>query len=117
MASAASGLPIITVDTLIDEKDGDLSAGDVSLREALSVVAAGGVINFADSLAIADAGFGQGVMALTAELVVDKSVTIEGLGADRLTISGNGESRVFRLDDGDAAISSDVLISDRKSVV
>jgi len=101
----------LVVDTLIDENDGNLAAGDVSLREAIAAVTAGGTITFASKLASQDVGFGTGVIGLTlGELVVDKSIEIEGLGADALTISGNGRSRVFRLDDGDEAVRSDVII-------
>lgn len=112
MKAVENGLSTITVDTLVDENDGNLATGDISLREALLAVESGGTIVFSDSLARADAGFGQGVIALSlSELVVDKSVTIQGLGADKLTISGNGESRVFRLDDGEASNASEVVIT------
>ncbi len=94
-------LPInITVDTLEDEFDGNLDPGDVSLREAISFVSTGGTIDFAPNLASEDVGFGQGTIGLEGELVIDKSLTINGLGADQLTVSGNNASRVFNVDDG-----------------
>ncbi|MEO1621335.1 MAG: hypothetical protein AAFU53_09935, partial [Cyanobacteria bacterium J06632_3] len=78
----------------------------------LATVREGGSIGFDSSLAEEDVGFGKGVLGLTlGELVVDKSLSIQGLGADNLTISGNGESLVFLLDDGDNAVASNVLIS------
>ena len=102
----------LVVDTLVDESDSNLAAGDVSLREALAAVGAGGTITFAEALASQDVGFGLGVLGLTlGELVVDKSLTIEGLGADALTISGLGQSRVFWLDDGDRTTSSDITMT------
>lgn len=114
-SSTLAGRPApdtLVVDTLVDESDGSLAAGDVSLREALAAVKAGGTITFADELANQDAGFGEGVLGLTlGELVVDKSVSIEGLGAEALTISGNGQSRVFRLDDGNDSVRSQVTMA------
>ncbi len=78
----------LTVDILVDESDNNFSAGDLSLREALSLISAGGTINFASHL--------RGTIALDlGELLIEKNVTINGLGADRLTISGNQRSRVM----------------------
>lgn len=84
----------LTVDTLVDENDGDFSAGDVSLREAIILSKDGGNIKFSPSLT-------GGTITLTqGELVIDKGLTIKGLGADKLTISGNSASRVFKIADG-----------------
>lgn len=91
----------ITVDTLEDENDGDLSFGDVSLREAILFSSAGGTINFDASLSSQNVGFGKGTIGLQlGELVINKDLTINGLGANNLTISGNNASRVFQIDDG-----------------
>ena len=83
-----------TVDTLLDENDGgSTSAGNFSLREAIFNSIAGGSINFAPSLT-------GGTITLTqGQLVIDKALTIKGLGADKLTISGDNASRVFKVDD------------------
>ncbi|MEL6468202.1 MAG: type I secretion C-terminal target domain-containing protein [Cyanobacteria bacterium J06623_4] len=112
METQVSGLTsVVVVDTLVDEDNGSLVAGDVSLREALKAVSEGGTVRFADSLATADAGFGRGVIGLTlGALEVDKSLTITGLGRDALTVSGTGASSVFVLDDGDSERRSDVVI-------
>ncbi|NER98781.1 MAG: hypothetical protein F6J86_33990 [Symploca sp. SIO1B1] len=84
----------LTVDTLVDENDGVLIPGDVSLREAILFALPGATINFDPSLA-------GGTIDLTlGELIIDKDLTINGLGADKLTISGNNTSRVFKVDDG-----------------
>ena len=94
----------LTVDTLIDENDGDLSAGDVSLREAIAFTEAGGTINFDSNLA-------GGTISLTqGELVINQDLTINGLGANNLTISGNNASRVFNIDDGNTSNLIDVEI-------
>ena len=101
----------LTVDTLVDEDDGDLSSGDVSLREAIRFIKPEGTIDFDPSLASADVGFGQGTIGLElGQLVIDKSLTINGLGADELTVSGNNTSRVFNLDDGDSGNQIEVVI-------
>lgn len=107
----ALNLSSITVDTLLDENDGSLAKGDVSLREAIAAVQSGGSIRFDRALAQQDAGFGNGVIGLTlGELVIDKSMRIIGLGADELSVSGGYRSRVFLLDDGEAG-AIDVAIS------
>ncbi len=94
----------ITVDTLVDENDGDLSAGDVSLREAILFSSAAGTINFSSSLA-------GGTITLTqGELAINKDLTINGLGADNLTVSGNNAFRVFNINDGDNSRLIDVVI-------
>jgi hypothetical protein len=85
----------LTVDTLVDENDGDLSPGDVSLREAIAFVNEGGTINFASGL--------TGTIFLDPlldQLVIDKALTIDGPGADVITVSGNNQVRVFSIDDG-----------------
>lgn len=108
----ALNLTTVTVDTLADENDGSLVKGNVSLREAITAVQAGGTIRFDRKLARDNVGFGDGVIGLTlGELVVDKGVKIIGLGADELTVSGNQRSGVFLLDDGDASKAINVAIS------
>ena len=99
----------ITVDTLVDENDGDLSLGDISLREAIAFIKDGGTITFAPELTgtiLLDPSLGQ--------LVIDKSLTLEGPGADVITISGgNDQFRVFSVND-EQAMSSNVIISNLK---
>jgi CSLREA domain-containing protein len=83
-------LPNLTVDLLTDENDGNLSAGDLSLREALLYSADGSTINFAADL--------RGTITLElGELFVDRNLTLKGTGAKNLTISGNNRSRVFSI--------------------
>ncbi|MEL6553932.1 MAG: calcium-binding protein [Cyanobacteria bacterium J06621_11] len=106
-------LPAIKVDTLIDENNGNLDKGNVSLREALAAVKQGGRITFDQSLANEDTGFGKGVIGLSlGELIIDKSLTIQGLGTEKLTVSGNRQSRVFSINDGNDNKNSDVIIRD-----
>jgi hypothetical protein len=85
-----AALPQITVDLLIDEDDGNINAGDVSLREALRYINDGGIINFASDL--------RGTITLNlGELSIDRDLTINGTGAKHLTISGDNRFRVFSI--------------------
>lgn len=85
----------ILVDTLIDESDGDYSPGDLSLREAIELaneIAGGNQIEFAP-------GLSGGTISLTMDqLIVKDDLTITGLGATNLTVSGNDLFRVLRVD-------------------
>ena len=109
----------LTVDTTIDENDGDYSAGDLSLREAIGLAngnAGTDTITFSSLFDTAQ------TIALGSQLptIVD-SVTINGPGANRLTISaGDGVDgtfgtddgfRIFNIDDGDDGNLMDVEIS------
>ncbi|RUT05902.1 hypothetical protein DSM106972_031080 [Dulcicalothrix desertica PCC 7102] len=85
----------LIVDTLIDESDGNFSAGDLSLREAIALATPGDTITFANS----------GTITLTlGELNINKALTIngdnDGNGTPDITVSGNNASRVFNIDDG-----------------
>ena len=68
--------------------------GDGSLRGEIAAAAGGDTINFDPSLA------GQTIALTRGELAIAKSLDIEGLGADQLTISGNSASRVFDISAG-----------------
>ncbi|MGJ5673382.1 MAG: choice-of-anchor Q domain-containing protein [Nostochopsis sp.] len=64
-------------------------SGEGSLRAALESAQAGDIIQFTPSLA-------NGTITLTSgELLISKNVTIDGAGAENLTISGNYSTRVF----------------------
>ncbi|NEP12654.1 MAG: DUF4347 domain-containing protein [Symploca sp. SIO2C1] len=108
---AFEALPFqITVTTLKDEVN--LSDNEISLREAVQFSSPGATINFASNLIYADAGFGEGTIGLQlGELVINKDLTINGLGADKLTISGNNASRIFNIDDGNNSNLMDINIS------
>jgi hypothetical protein len=98
-------LAAIVVDTAADVVD----AGDglTSLREATAAANSTTVhddISFAPSLAGSTITLSQGALTISEDL------TIAGLGADRLTISGGGASKIF--DVTNAAASIDVDIND-----
>lgn len=102
----------IIVDTLLDENS---NPATTSLRDAINLVDSGGTITFSPDLMNQDSGFGQGTIGLTlGELVVDKSLTIDGLGADQLTISGNEQFRIFLVEDDDSNSLIDVSINNLK---
>ena len=77
-------------------------SGPGSLRQALTNVNDGDVVNFAVS----------GTIALTnGELLVDKSVTISGPGAATLAVDGNFTSRVFHIGPGKTASISGLTLT------
>lgn len=60
-----------------------------SLRWAIAGTPANGLVNFSSSMK------GKTIVLKAGQLVVDKSLTIRGLGCNALTVSGNNVSRVF----------------------
>ena len=77
-------------------------SGPGSLRQALTNVNDGDVVNFAVS----------GTIALTnGELLVDKSVTISGPGAATLAVDGNFTTRVFHIGPGKTASISGLTLT------
>jgi hypothetical protein len=85
----------IIVSTSEDEDDGNYSLGDLSLREALALVAD----SDADSIAFANIALGEIVLTQGA-LTINNDVTIAGPGADLLALSGNYQSQVFNVGSG-----------------
>src|SRR5262245_4258246 len=69
----------------------NLDQGSGSLRQAILDAHSGDTIDFARSLQ------GQTITLTSGELVIDKSLDIEGLGAKKLAVSGNHVSRVFAI--------------------
>ena len=95
------------VSTLEDENDGDFSAGDLSLREAIALAneqEGADTIGFDSSLSGGritltqnEPGGRPGVL-LNQDLEITDSVTISGLGAENLTIDGaNGGGGIFAI--------------------
>lgn len=91
VAPAARGAAVETVTNLDD-------TGAGSLRQAVADVDAGGSIAFAAGL--------NGTITLASQLDVAKALTIEGPGAQELTISGNDTTRIF-----DVTAAGDVELS------
>src|SRR5688572_15066489 len=102
-----------TVDTLLDEADGSIDDGDISLRDAIAAAVAGETIDFSVT----------GTINLTlGQLAIEKNLAIAGPGAEQLLIDAssndptpeedNGDGiRVFLVDDGDTANRISVAIS------
>lgn len=74
-------------------------SGAGSLREALAGGCAGATITFS-----ADFNTPQ-TITLTGELLIDRDITINGAGANLLTINANNTGRVFRITGGNVNLS------------
>jgi hypothetical protein len=90
--------------TLTVTSTADSGAG--SLRDDIAAAHAGDTINFSSSLA------GQTISLTSGHLVINKSLTIQGLGAGQLTVSGEGMSRVFDIAAGANVTVSGLTLSD-----
>ena len=101
----------LIVSTTEDEDDGDFSTGDLSLREAIAQAESGEIITFDSDLS------GGTITLALGELAIDKSITIQGLGAKNLLIDGGGLDdffdgiRVFNINDN-SDTESQVVIND-----
>jgi predicted outer membrane repeat protein len=110
----------ITVNTLVDELDGSVVDGDVSLRDALLATSPFETINFDPSLFFG----GPATLQLKlGDLRITKDVTINGPGFTLLTIDASGNdltpsldngdgSRVFSVNNNSAFTNIDVTITD-----
>jgi hypothetical protein len=82
----------------------DGSAG--TLRTEIAAANSGDTIKFDPSLA------GQTIALTGGELAITESLDIEGLGANQLTVSGNGTSRVFDVSSGGTVTLAGMAITD-----
>lgn len=99
----------IVVDSVSDIDDGDYSAGNMSLREAVRLANEHEGI---DTITF-DAGLAGETIVLTAgQLDLTEDVTITGLGADRLAISGGGASRIFSSSGQHEITIEDITLTD-----
>jgi len=97
----------VTVNTTTDENDGSCGDGDCSLRDAITVANPDDTIDFGVT----------GIITLTlgTELLINKSLTILGPGADTLTIRSNNASRIFQITGGVTVTVSGVTITAGKA--
>ncbi|MEP7341619.1 MAG: putative Ig domain-containing protein, partial [Acidobacteriota bacterium] len=82
--------------------------GAGSLREAIALACPGSTISFQAGISI--------ITLTSGELVVNKNLTIQGPGANLLTISGNNASRVFNINSGNTVSLSGMTITGGKAV-
>ena len=86
-----------------------LDSGAGSLRDTIRAASSGDTIQFDSSLS------GQTITLTSGELAIAKSLDIEGLGANQLTISGNDASRVFDVSDGVTVTIAGMRITDGRA--
>lgn len=98
---------VYTVTKVADTNDGTCNS-DCSLREAIAAAGDGDLIRFASPLFDSSQTITLGGSALA----ISKSVTIEGPGAERLSISGNDASSVFSIPSGPAVTLQGMTIRD-----
>ncbi|HAH49236.1 MAG TPA: hypothetical protein DCM07_31235, partial [Planctomycetaceae bacterium] len=97
----------LVVSTTSDVVDGNYSPGLLSLREAIQLANS---TSGADTISF-DASLAGQTIVLTSELLISDHLTITGLGVDQLTISGDNDSRIFNIFDGQVDTLIDVEIS------
>jgi hypothetical protein len=84
-------------------------SGSGSLRQAIADAKGGDTIAFAHSLR------GQTITLTSGELDITQSITIDGLGASNLAVSGGGSSEVFNVASGVSVAISGLTITDGAS--
>jgi polymorphic membrane protein len=95
-----AGVIALQADTITVTNTNDSGLG--SLRQALIDANDGDTIDFAVT----------GTIGLTSgELLVDKSITISGPGADSLTVDGNATSRVYEIASGESVTISGLTVT------
>ena len=99
----------ITVNTLVDELDGSILDGDVSLRDAISIATPGETIDFDPSLS------GGAIDLVLGELAITRSLTIDASSlASLVTLDAKQRSRVLNVNDGNVANLLDVTFDGLK---
>ncbi|MEG4121809.1 DUF4347 domain-containing protein, partial [Microcoleus sp. N9_B4] len=83
-------------------------SGPGSLRDAIASAAAGDTIQFASTLA------GQTITLSNGQLVINKNLTIDAVGAANLTISGNNTSRVIRTEGATNVTLKNLIVANGK---
>ena len=76
-----------------------------TLRYLIENACSGDIIQFSGAL-------NGSTILLSSEIVVDKNITITGLGKNNLTISGNNNSRIFNFNSGISATISNLSLAD-----
>jgi hypothetical protein len=84
------GRTLLSTFTVTNNND----SGTGSLRALIAAAASGDTIDFSSKLK------GETITLTSGELLITDSVTIDGLGANQLAVSGNNASRVFEVATG-----------------
>lgn len=99
--------------TLLVNKTADTNDGvcdnDCSLREAIAAAVSGDTIFFGALFNSAQ------TITLGSELLINKNLTIQPSNSGLLTVSGGGNSRVFRINSGTTAVLSSMTITNGNS--
>ena len=98
----------LVVDTTEASDDGDLSAGDLSIREA---IAASNANPLDDTISFDVSLGGSTITVLGSFMTISDDVTITGPGSGQLTIDGNANSRIFSVTDGTVGSTISVVIT------
>ena len=93
---------LLTVDSIVVANNNDL--GPASLRAIIDCAPSGSTITFAPGMT------GQTIVLLTGEITISKNLTIIGLGANNLTLSGNNSTRVFHVLPGYTLTLQDIAL-------
>lgn len=100
-----AGLNLV-VDNATDENDGDYSAGDLSLREAVGL--ANGSVG-TDTITFAPALNGVAILLTMGQMSITESLTITGNGVANTIIDGQQRSRMFLITGTDTDVVFDSL--------
>ena len=104
-APVCDGLEVrALLSNIVVTNNDDSGAG--SLRQAIALAQTGASISFAKSLR------GETIKLSSGPLVLNQNVSIEGLGASELSVSGGGASAVFNVASGVNATISGLTITD-----
>jgi hypothetical protein len=105
LANVADGRTVwVRADSLTVTSAADSGPG--SLRAAVAAAPNGATISFDPSLA------GQTITLTSGELAITRSLEIEGLGADQLTVSSNNASRIFDISAGAVVTIAGMTMAD-----
>ncbi|WP_339732882.1 choice-of-anchor Q domain-containing protein [uncultured Gimesia sp.] len=95
---------VLRVDSLSDLDDGNYTSGHLTLREAIKLA---NETPEADQI-IFSSSLTNKTIVLNTEILISSSMTITGLGAEQLSISGDYNSRIFTIDDSN--IETEIVV-------
>ena len=90
------------VDNLADEVDGDLSEGELSLREAIQYA---NTVSGDDTITFAPGTSGETFLLTEGQLEISENLTLQGLSASETVIDAGGMSRIFDVAQSDVSLA------------